>query len=75
MIVSLLMGVWLALVHPEPLIIQVAIDSARIIGLPRLKTMDSHLYKMVAIDEWHIVPVYAIRTRKEFFTEYFKING
>ena len=73
MIAGLLLSAWLALIHPQPLIAQVAIDCARIIGLPRLKTMDGYLYKMVMVDEWHSTPVFAIHTREEFFTQYFKI--
>ncbi|MBU3548636.1 hypothetical protein [Polynucleobacter sp. P1-05-14] len=74
MIVGLLLGAWLAIIHPQPVMAQAAIDCARIIGLPRLKTMDKHLNRVVVIDEMHTVPAYAVKTRKEFFTEYFKIT-
>ena len=75
MILGLLLGVWLAIIHPQPVMAQAAIDCARIIGLPRLKTMDKHLNRVVVIDEMHTVPVYAVKTRKEFFTHYFQIKG
>lgn len=75
MIAGLLMGAWLAIIHPQPVMAQVAIDCARIIGLPRLKTMDSHLNRVVVIDEMHTAPAYAVKTRKEFFTYYFQIKS
>ena len=75
MILGLLLGAWLAIIHPQPVMAQAAIDCARIIGLPRLKTMDSHLNRVVVIDEMHTVPAYTVKTRKEFFTHYFQIKG
>ena len=74
MIINLLLGVYLAITQPKPAIVQVVIDSARIIGLPRLKTMDSYLYKIIVIDEFHTTPAFAISTRKEFFISYFKVG-
>ena len=74
MIINLLLGVYLAITQPKPAIVQVVIDSARIIGLPRLKTMDSYLYKIIVVDEFHTTPAFAISTRKEFFIAYFKVG-
>ena len=74
MITGLLLGIWLGMTHPKPVLLQAVIDCSRIIGLPRLKTMDSYLNKTIIVDEMHAAPKFAIRTRKEFFTEYFKIN-
>ena len=74
MILSLLLGAYLAIIHPKPLMAEIAIDCSRIIGLPRLKTMDSYLYKVVVVDEMHTAPVFSFQTRKEFFTAYFKID-
>ena len=74
MIISVLLWVYLAITQPKPVIVQAVIDSARIIGLPRLKTMDSYLYKIIVIDELHTTPAFAIGTRKEFFIAYFKVG-
>jgi len=74
MIASLLLGAYLAIIHPKPLMAEVAIDCSRIVGLPRLKTMDSYLYKVITVDEMHSAPAFSFQTRKEFFTSYFKID-
>ena len=74
MIINLLLGLYLAITQPKPVIVQVVIDSARIIGLPRLKTMDSYLYKTIVVDELHTTPTFAINTRKEFFITYFQVQ-
>jgi hypothetical protein len=36
--------------------------------------MDSYLYKIIVIDEFHTTPAFAISTRKEFFISYFKVG-
>ena len=74
MIISLILGLWLGITHPEPALAQASIDCARIIGLPRLKIMDSYLNSVIIVDEIHTAPKFAVRTRREFFTDYFKIN-
>ena len=74
MITGLLLGLWLGMTHPKPVLAQATIDCARIIGLPRLKIMDSYLNAVIIVDEIHTPPKFAVRTRREFFTEYFKIN-
>lgn len=74
MITGILLGAWLAIVHPKPLLLEVTIDSARLIGLPRLKRLDGTLNKMVAVNEMYSVPAYAVLNRKEFFIDYFKVN-
>ena len=39
-------------IYPESFVLQSAIDSARIIGLPRLRTMDKLFTKIVWIGEF-----------------------
>jgi hypothetical protein len=59
---------------PAP-IVQAMIDSARIIGLPRLKTMDSSMYRVIYVNEIHIFPMYRVHPRKSFIREFLKTNN
>jgi len=74
MIISALLGFWLSIAHPKPLLIEVAIDSSRLIGLPRLRTMDAYITKIIELDEMHTAPLFKNSTRKEFFIGYFKFS-
>jgi hypothetical protein len=51
------------------------IDSAKIIGLPRLKTMDRFFARAICIDEIHGEMAYMIYSRKDFLKSYLKINS
>jgi len=74
MIAGMLMAAWLTMVHPSPLLLEAIIDASRLIGLPRLKTMDSALNRLIVVDDFHTQNAYRSLTRKEFFASYFKIN-
>jgi hypothetical protein len=52
---------------PAPMV-QAAIDTARIIGLPRMWTLDKPTY----INEIHAGPIYRVHPRKAFIREYMK---
>ena len=56
---------------PAPLL-QAAIDAARIIGLPRLKTMDSSMYRTIYINEILSGPMYRVHPRRAFIRDYVK---
>lgn len=56
---------------PAPML-QAAIDTARIIGLPRLKTMDLTIYRTIYLNEVQSGPVYRAETRKIFIQNYIK---
>ena len=56
---------------PAPMV-QAMIDSARIIGLPRLKTMDSVMHHIIYINEIHTMPMYWVHPRKAFIREFLK---
>lgn len=56
---------------PAPMV-QAMIDSARIIGLPRLKTMDSTMHRINYINEIHTAPMYRVHPRKAFIKEFLK---
>jgi hypothetical protein len=56
---------------PAPMV-QAMIDSARIIGLPRLKTMDSAMHRIIYINEIHTAPMYRVHPRKAFIKEFLK---
>ena len=56
---------------PAPML-QATIDAARIIGLPRLKTMDSKMYRTIYINEIQSGPIYRVHPRKVFIREYVK---
>ena len=55
-------------------IVQAVIDSARIIGLPRMKDMDKAMFKSVHINELQVGMVYSVHPRKAFIQNYVKVN-
>jgi hypothetical protein len=59
---------------PAPMV-QATIDAARIIGLPRLKTMDSSMHRVIYINEIHTMPMYRVHPRKAFIREFLKTNN
>lgn len=61
--------------NPEPLLLQSTIDIARIIGLPRLKTMDKYLNRTVYINEMETRSVYLVDSRLDFLKHYLKLNS
>jgi len=65
----------LTLGNPEPFLLQSSIDFAKIIGLPRLKTMDRLFAKTICIDELQGEMAYIIYTRNDFLKSYIKLNG
>ena len=75
MIISTLMTLMLAIINPEPFLLQSSIDAARIIGLPRLKAMDKFFAKAIFIDEVRGDMTYIIYSRKDFLKNYIKINS
>jgi len=74
MIASLLVAMLLSVISPEPILLGSAIDIARIIGLPRMKTFDQHVLKIVYLNEMDPSQIYRSHTRREFFNNYFKLN-
>jgi len=74
MIVSLLIAMLLSVMTPEPILLRSTIDIARIIGLPRMKTFDRHVMKIVYFSEMDSSQIYQAHTRREFFNNYFKLN-
>ena len=74
MIASLLLIMLLSAITPEPILLRSAIDIARIIGLPRMKTFDRHVLKTVCLNEMDSSQPYQSNTRKEFFNNYFKLS-
>lgn len=70
------LSIIVSLVNPQPFIVQSAIDSARIIGLPRLYTFD-HFFTKQSADMSSLeilVPLSYRGKRKDFIKQYFKIN-
>ena len=62
-------------IKPEPFLLQSMIDAAKIIGLPRLKTMDQFFAKAICIDEVQGEMTYVTYSRKDFLKSYIKINS
>ncbi len=54
---------------PTP-IVQAVIDSARIIGLPRMKDMDKAINKTIYVNEFQNGVAYSIHPRKVFIKNY-----
>jgi hypothetical protein len=75
MIFSIALVISLMAIKPEPFLLQSMIDTAKIIGLPRLKTMDRFFAKRICIDEVQDEMAYIIYSRKDFLKNYIKINS
>ena len=75
MIISTLLTLMLSITNPQPFLLQSSIDAARIIGLPRFKTMDRFFAKAICIDEVHGDMAYIIYSRKDFLKNYIKIKS
>ncbi|MBT8525409.1 hypothetical protein G6724_05535 [Polynucleobacter paneuropaeus] len=75
MIFTSFLAILLAAINPAPILLQGFIDSAKIIGLPRLKTMDKFFAKAICIDEVQGEMAYIIYSRKDFLKNYIKINS
>ena len=75
MILSSILVICLVAMKPEPFLVQSMIDSAKIIGLPRLKTMDRFFAKAIYTDEIRGEMTYTIYSRKDFLKNYIKINS
>jgi hypothetical protein len=75
MIISTYLALILSVMNPEPLLLQSTIDIARIIGLPRLKTMDKYLNRTVYINEMETRSVYLVDSRLDFLKHYLKLNS
>ena len=72
---SSILVICLMAIKPEPFLVQSMIDTAKIIGLPRLKTMDRFFAKAVCIDEVQGQIGFIIYSRKDFLKNYIKINS
>jgi len=75
MIIFTLLTLILSIASPQPFLLQSSIDAARIIGLPRLKTMDKFFAKAICIDEVRGDIAYIVYSRKDFLKNYIKINS
>ncbi len=75
MILSSILVVCLVTMKPEPFLLQSMIDTAKIIGLPRLKTMDQFFAKAIYTDEIRGELTYIIYSRKDFLKNYIKVNS
>ena len=75
MIISTLLALMLSITNPQPFLLQSSIDAGRIIGLPRLKTMDKFFAKAICIDEVRGDMAYIIYSRKDFLNNYIKIRS
>ena len=75
MMISSLLVFCLAVIQPEPFLLQSMIDAAKILGLPRLKTMDQFFAKKICVDEVKGEMTYVTYSRKDFLKDYFKINS
>lgn len=63
-----------ALVNPQPFFVQGVIDSAKIIGLPRLKTMDRVFAKKLYVGEFQHEEILVAYSRKEFIEQYVQLH-
>lgn len=75
MIAPLCLSLLIAASNPNPILLQSMIDSAKIIGLPRLRLMDRSFSRFSWKDEFTSQMIYTIYSRKDFLNNYFKINS
>jgi len=75
MIISNILMFFLMSIKPEPFLLQSMIDASKIIGLPRLKTIDLFFAKTIWIDEIQGEMKHTIYSRKDFLKNYIKINS
>jgi hypothetical protein len=59
-------------INPQPFLLQSTIDSAKILGLPRLKGMDKLLAKENWVGDFQDQIVYVTYSRIEFLKKYVK---
>jgi hypothetical protein len=59
-------------INPEPFLLQSMIDSAKVLGLPRLKTMDKLLAKTKWVGDFQDEIAYVTYSRIEFLQKYMK---
>jgi hypothetical protein len=60
---------------PEPFLLQSTIDMAKVIGLPRLKTMDKFFAKAFCINEVEQEFIYITYSRMDFIKRYMRLNS
>lgn len=60
--------------NPQPFLLQSTIDAAKMIGLPRMKTMDSFFAKKIYVDELRGEMALTSYSRLDFLKSYIKIN-
>jgi hypothetical protein len=58
--------------YPQACMVQATIDTARIIGLPRFKTMDKNSFRSIYLNELQSGLIYSINPRKTFIKNYVK---
>jgi len=75
MIFSSLLVFILTATKPEPFLLQSTIDVAKVIGLPRLKTMDRFFSKTICINEVEQEFIYITYSRMEFIKRYIRLNS
>ena len=63
------------LTNPEPFLVQSVIDTAKIIGLPRLKTMDHLFARTIFIDELRSEMSYTTYSRLDFLKSYIRLGS
>ncbi len=61
-------------VQPNSPMVQAVIDTARIVGLPRLKTMDRFIHVAAQTNELQIHEIPSFGQRKAFLVKYLKNN-
>jgi hypothetical protein len=59
-------------INPEPFLLQSVIDSAKVLGLPRLKTMDKFMAKTNWVGDFQDEVICVTYSRIEFLKNYVK---
>jgi hypothetical protein len=75
MTASLLLTLLISEINPSPILLQSLIDAYRIIGLPRLRTMDKLFAAKVWIGTFGDEAQYFSYSRKKFLIGYINLRG
>lgn len=59
---------WELNTHP---VVTAGIDAARLVGLPRLKTLDKEIHRVLYVNDFNIEAKNQVQTRKELIHNYF----
>lgn len=74
MIISSFLILMISAIKPDPFLVQATIDLAKVVGLPRFKTMDRFFALPVCVNEVEQEFIYITYSRIKFVKRYINLN-